>query len=381
MAKKFNKKQQTNWYSIKPLMQYPASYYVVYGERSNGKTFSARREVLFERISEALKRDKDFEFVYLRRRHIQITRPKMMKLFEEDDEFSTELLGDFIKYSTNKGFYIEHEGIEKTVGHALAVEDAFLTKGIPFSKVRAVLFDEFLDYEYMPDEIEKFQHIISTISRDKQDLIIIMLGNTVSRFCPYFELLGINPSKIKQGQTAIVKHKSGVVVAVERCKNRVSYLGEKEKKHKYLGFDDSETAKMILYGEWEYKEKEIKAIDNISWRNKRYIIPVYITALNEVYEMSLYGDGIPILFVRKINVQNGEVSSKILYNLSYDDTVLLIYGKGKDPVPFFKRPSIFWGNEVVNRFEIAKECVRVGRVIYTDFGTGTEFEKVFKEII
>lgn len=381
MAKKYSKTQETGYYSIMPLMKFQASYYVAYGERSNGKTFSSRREVLIDDIEKALNSGTEHQFIYLRRRHAHVTRPKMIKLFEEDDEYAIEKLGDFIKFSTDYGFYIERDGEKKTIGYTMSVENAFLLKGIPYSKVKTVLFDEFLDYEYMPDEVEKFQHIISTISRDKQDLKIIMLGNTVSRFCPYFELLGINPSEIKKGQMAVIKHQSGVVVAVERCKNRVSYIGQKEKKHKYLGFDDSQTAKMILYGEWEYKEKEIKSIDNISWSDMRYIIPVYITALNEVYEMSIYGDGIPILFVRKINVQHGFISRKIHYNLSYDDTVQLRYGKGKKPVPFFKKPSIFWGDEILDRFEVAKECLRVGRVIYTDFGTGTEFEKIFKEII
>lgn len=380
MAKKSNKIQSVDYYSIQNLLQYPASYYVACGERSNGKTFSSRR-FLIDDIAKTINIGNQREFVYLRRRHIQITKPKMQKLFEEDEEYAMERLGDYIKYSSENGFYIEKDGTKNQIGYALAVEDAFITKGIPFSKVKIVLFDEFLDYEYMQDEIEKFQHIISTITRDKQDVIIIMLGNTISRFCPYFDLLGIDVSKVKKGEIAIIKHKAGATIAFERCKNRVQKLGEKVKTHKYLGFDESETAKMILYGEWEYKEKETKQIDGIGWQKMRTIIPIYITALNETYEMSVYTDGIPVLFVRKINTQNGIVGRKIAYHLSYDDTTKLIYGKTGNFVPFFKKPSIFWGDETLRLFDIAKECVRVGRVVYPDFGTGTEFEKIFKELV
>ena len=70
----------------------------------------------------------------------------------------------------------------------------------------------------MEQELVLFQHIMSTISRYRENLKVIMLGNTISRFCPYFELFNIDHKRIKHGETGIIKHKRGVTIVVHRTK-------------------------------------------------------------------------------------------------------------------------------------------------------------------
>lgn len=374
MSKK-NRRQTTDFYRLYRLLSRPASYYGIVGERSNGKTYSVK-----ERIIDKL-HDNGDKFVYMRRMHRHITRKKMKKVFQDINEYAYEKLNSFISYDTENDFTITDEnGKKQTVGACVSIEDAIDLKGIPYNEIKTIFFDEFLDLNYMEDEIERFLNIISTIVRERNDVEIFLCGNTISKYCPYFELFGVDPRKLKQGEIAYFTHKKGVTFALEYCKSKVQELG-KEKTHKYLGFDDNKTVDMILYGDWEYKETNIKNIDGIGWNSNRTLIPTYITSLGNVYEMSLTHEKDKILFVRKINTQNGFVKTNIKYNLSFDNSIVLNSKNGSVPI-YTKVSKLFMGENLYNQLQIAKECLRVNRVVYDTFETGTEFliaaDKVLK---
>lgn len=388
--RKFSKVQTTEFYRMSNLFdKFPnISYHCAFGERSNGKTFSALEECI-NMAKDIIDGKSGAKFMYVRRLHTHITRANMKKLFSEDPnlyDYMESVLGTYIEYSTEYGFYVTIDEKVVNVGYVNAVEDAFMNKGIPLGTVEFIFFDEFLDYFYMENEIELFLHLMSTVTRHRENVRIFMSGNTVSRFCPYFDLFGVDHKKIKHGDIAVVKHKAGTSIVVERTKSLVKEYGTKTKKHKYLGFDDNPSVNMILYGDWEHKKKEVTGIDGVTWSCMRYLVPVAITAIGDVYELSLsVTDKIskdnPILFVRKINTQQGKISAKILYHLAYDDSITLFHEKTQQFVPTYKRISSFWGEDVLHKFDIVKECVRVGRVVYSNFETGTEFEKIFEEFV
>ena len=353
-------------------MQYPASYYVIIGERSNGKTYSVKEYIL-----EGIKQGK--KFLYLRRTHAYITRRRMLKVFDDINDRALDELNSYIYYSTEQGFYINTDYGTKSVGYCTSIEDYMKEKGIAFDDISIVLFDEFIDNGYMRDEIKMFLNMMSTVARERTDLTVFMLGNTISKYCPYFDLFGIDIHKVKQGYIHKVDHKNGVTVVLEYCKNKVQELG-KLKKNKYVGFDDNEDVKMILYGEWEYKETNIKNVDGIGWNSYRMQIPLYITALRQVYELSLnLKDGVlPIAFVRKVNTQDGKVKKTILYNLSYDKTVLLNSKKGV--VPIVSRLTNLMDDNTLEMMRIFSECFNCSRIVFDTYQTGTEFSKAYTEI-
>lgn len=374
MAKK-HKKQTTDFYRLTRLISIPASYYGIIGERSNGKTYSVK-----ERIVDKYEKNKD-KFVYMRRMHRHITRKKMKKVFQDINEYAYDKIGSFISYDTENDFTITDENGKKiTIGACVSIEDAIDLKGIPYNEIKTIFFDEFLDLNYMQDEIERFLNIISTIVRERDDVEIFLCGNTISKYCPYFDLFGVDPRKLKQGEIAYYTHKNGVTFALEYCKSKVQELG-KEKTHKYLGFDDNKTVDMILYGDWEYKEVNIKNVDGIGWSSNRTLIPAYITSLGNVYELSLTTETKDrILFIRRLNTQNGFVKPHIKYNLSFDNSVKLISKNGA--VPIYSRLSkIFMTENIFNQIQIAKECMRVNRVVYDTYETGTEFNIAANEIL
>ena len=359
--------ETTNFYTFDNLLKYNCSYSWAIGERSNGKTFDGKKRCIDVASN-------DRKFVLLKRRHTQITRAKMIRFFEDIEgklHYGIEKLGDYIKYSTEHGFYIIKGNEIKNIGYAMAIEDMYDTKGDVFNDVDLILFDEVIeDGNYLQNEIVYFMNTISTVVRNRPDICVLMTANTVSRYCPYFDLFGIDITKLKKGTIGTVIHKKGATVAVEYCKTFVSFLGEK-KKHKYLGFDDNSASNMILHGDWQYNDTNTKDIDGIGWNCKRYKIYGYVTFISDVYEMSLYLDKNPIAFIRSINTQNGKVSKHTLYNFSADNSLILTNENGI--VPKYNALNKFIDENTRERINILMECIKAGRVVFDNTKTGTEF--------
>ena len=81
-------------------------------------------------------------------------------------------------------------------------------KSTSYPNVRTILYDEFLTRNaYIPDEFVLFCNVLSTVIRQRDDVKIFMLGNTVNKYCPYFKEMGLNNiTKQKQGTIDIYKY-------------------------------------------------------------------------------------------------------------------------------------------------------------------------------
>lgn len=375
MARK-KKMLTTSWYSPDRILSFKCRYNLIFGERKNGKTFS-----VFIKTREEIEKMEDFCFVYMRRRHRMVVSSKMKDLWAEHSGWCVEHLGSKIDYDGSGAFYIMEEGVPKTVGYKTCVEDAFIDKGLTFGMHKKVfiIFDEFIDNSYMEDELKLFQQCIANIVRNEntQEVTIFMLGNTVSKHCPYFDFFGLDIQEIKQGQIATLRDPNGGTVAVEYCASKVENLS-KAKTSEYFGWNHP-TSKMILHGEWEYDDHNTEPIDGVKWSSKRHLIKAYVTGLKNVYEMSIHMDRNPVAFVRTVNTQYGIVNRRIKYNLSFDNSLNLLY-HGEEPVPKYRKLSKFMDDDVLEDVEILCECIKCGRVIYSSIEVGTEFNLALDNI-
>lgn len=343
------------------------------GERSNGKTYAVK-----ERIIDRVRSEPGFKFIYIRRRQEQITRKIMKKLFTDISEYAEEKLGDVIQYSTEQGFFYVDPDSEcaVTIGYAMSVEMGVTQKGIPWNDVTLVLFDEFLEYGFpVEDEWAKFINLMSTIVRKRENVEVFMLANTVTKFSEYFAHFGIDPKKLKQGEITYGKHQNGVTFAIEYCRSKNIVEGVKQKSI-YLGFDNDPTSNMIMYGEWDYDVVNTSNIDGKGWNTTRKLLPFYITALGEVYELTLYEDNNPIAFVRKINTQDGMVRQEIQYNLSYDNSLVLTTKNGI--VPMYGKINRLVDDTTRAYWDIFRACIEAKRVVYDKISSGSDFMKVYK---
>ena len=218
------------YYSMKKLMATGARYLIAFGERSNGKTYQALEYALIQWMKNGsqtavLRREKE-DFKGKRagaywdnlicngdgvNRVKEITKNKY----------------DTITYYAGKWFlsYYDEE-LNKYVNspepfaYAFALSDMEHEKGNSYPKVRTVIFDEFMTRKgYLTDEFVLFMNTLSTIIRQRDDVKIIMCANTISKFCPYFEEMGLKHVRsMKRGTIDVYNYgDSGLKVAVEYC--------------------------------------------------------------------------------------------------------------------------------------------------------------------
>lgn len=261
---KFEKGVKTNYgkkgkfYSKKNLDKTGALYRMCFGERANGKSFQVLQDFLIDYIEHG------WQGAYVRR-WVEDIRPKTMKsLFMnfEANEIAGNLIekyshGDYNSYIyRGRDFYLvkksENGEIEKedmnSFCHTFALTDWEHEKAVQFPKVKKILFDEFLTRtHYIPDEYSAFNNVLSTIIRRRDDVIIYMIGNTVTKACPYFDEMGLKHVRDqRQGTIDVYTFTDELKVAVEFCED----TSQSKASNKYFAFDNP-AVKMITTGTWQ----------------------------------------------------------------------------------------------------------------------------------
>ena len=251
MAKRFK------YYDIKETLRaYPnAYYYVVFGERSNGKTYSALAYAL-ERFFKTGE-----QFAYIRRYGEDIRPKNLTTLFAghiENGMIDALSRGEWssVDYSRQKFYPVSTKDGERLVGdtpigYAFDLNAMEHYKSTSYPKVTTIIFDEFMSRSgYLPNEWLLFINTVSTIVRHRNNIKIILLGNTVNKVCPYFEEMGLNHIKDQKPGTVDVYEygDSGLQVVCEYTESTAKRGGKDSDV--YFAFDNPEL-KMITSGAWE----------------------------------------------------------------------------------------------------------------------------------
>lgn len=248
---------KNGFYSLDKIKKHNAEYNLIIGERSNGKTYSVKMELLKEHAKSnchnqgAILRRWDEDFKGLRGQNMFsdiVENGELKKLF--GDKY------DNITYFRHAWYLSKTD--EKTGNpikdpepfcYAFALTAMEHDKSTSYPKVTTILFDEVLTRkQYVPDEFILFMNCLSTIIRERDNVKIYMLGNTVSHFSPYFNEMGLKHVRnMKQGDIDVYKYgENGCRVAVE-------YIGESKfikKSNKYFAFDNPKL-NMIKSGAYE----------------------------------------------------------------------------------------------------------------------------------
>ena len=250
------------YYNINPLIEeHPSAYYyMVIGERSNGKTHSALDYSLHRFF------DSGEQFAYIRRWGEDIRRKNVGNLFGTFikngtiNKYSRQRYNS-VDYIGNR-FYLTREESddkgkpltiksEEPIGFAFDLNSMEHIKSMSFPGITTIIFDEFLSRNgYLPNEFILFTNMISTIVRQRDNVKILMLGNTVNMYSPYFAEMGLKHMKdMKQGTVDVYQYaNSKLQVVVEYCDDGSKSGGKKSDV--YFAFDNPEL-KMITQGSWE----------------------------------------------------------------------------------------------------------------------------------
>lgn len=239
-----------DFYDLKPLLGLNPDIAVIWGQRSNGKTY----QVLLYALKNYKKSKRTF--VYVRRWAEDIVVKSMTKLMSPlpvEDIFGKGYAikffrGAFILYNEE-----DNEIEEQTIGWAVALNQVAHTKSQTFDKAQVIILDEFLQLKserVLRDEFDAWEQTVSTIARTQQDMRIFIIGNSICKYSPYFSPYGIDPNQIKQGEIKeiLLTNEEGepTRVIAEWCKYNPK-IGKRTSKY-------VRGSKMAKTGEWEIEE-------------------------------------------------------------------------------------------------------------------------------
>lgn len=265
------------YYSLKNIKKRGAIYNVIFGERSNGKSYSVLDEILKNYC------EKGEQGGIIRRWDTDLQGRRASVLFEPlviNRKVTTYTDGewDFVTYYAGRWYLARFdEKTRKTIKddtpfcYAFALNTMEHDKSTSYPLITTVLFDEFITRRgYLDNEFVIFMNEISTIVRERSNIIIYMLGNTVNMDCPYFSEMGLTHVKeMRQGDIDTYTYgESGLKVAVEFCGESAR---QSKKSDKYFAFDNPRLQMITGKGQlWEigvyphkpmdYKPKDVKFI-------------------------------------------------------------------------------------------------------------------------
>lgn len=245
---------KNRYYSLKNILAYNAQYNMIFGERSNGKTYAVLKYAL-ERNAED-----GSQLAIVRRWQDDFTGKRGATMFDalvQNGEIEAITRGEWtgIYYWGSRWFLCRYdedgkrETSETPFAYGFSISSMEHDKSTSYPRITTIMFDEFLTRTaYLPDEFALFMNVVSTIVRYRTDVKIFMLGNTVNKFSPYFSEMGlIHVKDMKQGTIDIYNYgQSELKVAVEYC------MPNKQGKESdlYFAFDNPKL-NMITGGSWE----------------------------------------------------------------------------------------------------------------------------------
>lgn len=169
-------------------------YLLILGERSNGKSYASKNLIISECVN-----NKDTEFIYLRRYDLD-TKDSLCVGYFGDVPVESLTGGQYTCIDVfRKGIYLANINEDtgkvergRKIGTCHALSHAEHYKSLSFPKVKYIIYEEIIsrDGRYLYNEPDAIQQYISTIYRNHKGKVI-MIGNTISRICPYYRNWGL----------------------------------------------------------------------------------------------------------------------------------------------------------------------------------------------
>ena len=320
---------RNDYYSLTEILKRDCVYNLIVGERSNGKTYA-----LLKYAIEKFWKDKE-QFAYLRRWKEDIRQKYMTQLFSaliQNGEISKITKGERSSVCYKNGrFFLCNYDEEGTpiyndemdcIGFTFCLSDMEHNKSVSYPRITSIIFDEFMTpFAYLNDEFVTFMNCLSTIIRLRTDVKIFMLGNTITKYCPYFDEMGIDVRQLKKGEITVYKYgDSKLKVAVEYCALNMKARKKKESNF-YFAFNNPKL-NMITEGDWElsifphlpfkYKPKDIVATYFIEFADRCF--QCEIINVNDTFFTYIHEKTTPIKNDDEDLIYTLEYNPKINYN-------------------------------------------------------------------
>lgn len=241
--------QKKQYYDITNLLATNAQYNILLGQRSSGKSYQVKKTIVEKAYNDGEK------FAYIRRWDREIKAATAANYFD-DCPIETITNGKYNKaYARQGSIYLINDQSDEPlsdkyhVGYYASLNRAVAIKSNVFTGVHWAVYEEFItDDAYLDREPEKLMQLISSFFRNN-DGRVFMVGNTITRVCPYFQYWCLKGALTqKQGTIEIYHHQCDdgdvVDIAVENCEP------VEKKNNMFFGT----AARQIVSGEWQTRD-------------------------------------------------------------------------------------------------------------------------------
>lgn len=237
--------KKTGFFTLKDIFSKHADINMIISGRSNGKTFASLKYVLEQYKKNGKK------FVYIRRWVDDIKLSKANKLFLPLKDVVRDLFGEGweIIYYSNEYFLVDPDEKKHSIGYIAAISDSHHLKSVSFVDIGTIIFDEFIQMageKPLPDELSRWENLLSTIIRFRTDIKILMLANTVSKFAIYFSYYHVPINNLKIGDIYEIAFDTDAGPLKVACEYAEVSRKISEKTSKYIL-----NSNMITTGDWE----------------------------------------------------------------------------------------------------------------------------------
>lgn len=347
------------YYRITNIEKTKAQYRILLGERSNGKSYAVKEHCLLKAY------EKGNEFALLRR-YKQDVRESDIEAYFADMPIYSITSGEYDIISVYRGSIYFAKIAEdgkivrgKKCGHIfyLSGNERFKSQAFPY--ITDIIFEEFVTNKmYLPNEPSELQHFISTIAR-RRLITVWLIGNTISRVCPYYVEWGLkNIPYQQQGTIDVYEFATNqiddngkqiiVKIAVENCANS----GNNSKM--FFG----KTGEQITSGQWETKEQP-------------HLLRDY-SEYEMLYELLFNEMNFNFVIQLLINKDGGIVT--YIYPFTKKRNIKRVVTSVFSDSPFVTK----YLREDIYAERMIKECLIQGKVCFSDNLTGCDFIQILE---
>lgn len=262
-----------------------------------------------------------------------------------------------IKYNRRR-WYFAH--IDEDGEYDLVSEDAFCImlsvdkneqyKSVLETKNDFIVFDEFIERYYYPNQFVLFCDLLKTILRNRASGMIFLAANTIDIVSPWFSELLINEKveQMRQGDNEIITTKKGTRVYVEILGKKTARAGKKQGilNTLYFGFDNPKLASITGSDTWAmYNYPHTPDKFHILMKNH------YVEYNDKLINLEVCGTEDDTIFV------NCHIATKL-----YDDSVVYSLGFYTEPNRRYKMghttiDKFIWDRYEKNLFTYADNTV------------------------
>ena len=186
-GEKMSNKKLTH-YNMDQIAKENAIINIIYGERSNGKSYQVKHKRGVLKYLNTGKR-----FILMRRFKEEITNDKIEQYFADvdvnkitDGRYNCITVYRKQLFLSNYDFETASTKRGEKIGYVVSLSTEQNYAGASYLDCEDIIFEEFMSRsEYLADESDKLMNFRSTVDRKRNVTKLWLVGNSISRVCPY----------------------------------------------------------------------------------------------------------------------------------------------------------------------------------------------------